>query len=146
MAVQNILMQQWKDGELNTQYPKTLAGNILDANGNFANTNLGNVNAENARQNIGASAKPVIYNVTIPANSWAGSVAPFTVTITVAGILATDTPVITPQYSSTLATAQNQNKAWNNVTYAQTLAGQIQFVAVNKKPATDLSLQVMVIR
>lgn len=78
--------------------------------------------------------------------SWSGSAAPYTQSVTVAGILATDFPHITPVYSSTLATALAQKEAWSMVSKAVSNSGKITFTCFEEKPATAIPIQIEVTR
>ena len=78
--------------------------------------------------------------------SWSGSAAPYTQSVTVSGILATDFPHITPVYSSTLATALAQKEAWSMVSKAVSNSGKITFTCFEEKPATAIPIQIEVIR
>ena len=78
--------------------------------------------------------------------SWSGSAAPYTQSVTVSGILATDFPHITPVYSSTLATALAQKEAWSMVSKAEAAAGEIAFTCLEGKPATEIPIQIEVMR
>lgn len=77
---------------------------------------------------------------------WTGSTAPYTQTISVNGILATDMPHITPVYSTTLATALAQQEAWAMVSYAETTAGNIKFTCLEEKPTAAVPIQIEVMR
>lgn len=78
--------------------------------------------------------------------TWTGSTAPYTQTVTVSGILATDTPHIMPVYSSTQATALAQKEAWAKVSKADAAAGSITFTCFEEKPTVDIPIQIEVIR
>lgn len=90
-------------------------------------------------------SKRVTATATISAN-WSGSAAPYTQTVTVTGVLATDMPHITPVYSSTLETAIAQRDAWLAVSDATAGAGNITFVCFEDKPTTAIPIQVEVNR
>ncbi|MEA5051772.1 MAG: hypothetical protein VB021_09940 [Oscillospiraceae bacterium] len=78
--------------------------------------------------------------------TWTGTAAPYTQDVTVAGILATDAPHITPVYSDTLATALLQKEAWAAVSEADAGAGKITFTCFEDKPATAVPILVEVMR
>ena len=65
--------------------------------------------------------KRAAYTSTL-STSWTGS-GPYTQTVTVSGILASDMPHITPTYSSDNATAIAQKEAWSEVSKAEAAAG-----------------------
>lgn len=83
---------------------------------------------------------------TLSAANWQGSAAPYTETLSMASILATDMPHITPVYSTTLATALAQQEAWAMVSYAETSAGNIKFTCLEDKPTVNIPIQIEVMR
>lgn len=78
--------------------------------------------------------------------TWTGSAAPYTQDVAVSGLLATDTPHITPAYSDTLATALAQKEAWALVGEADAGAGKITFTCFEDKPTTAIPIQIEVLR
>lgn len=89
---------------------------------------------------------PLHLTATITAASWTGSAAPYTQTVAVTGILATDYPHVAPVYSDTLATAIAQREAWACVGEAVTGAGTITFTCFEDKPTTAIPIQIEVMR
>lgn len=85
------------------------------------------------------------YTITLPSTGWTNS-APYSQTVTVNGILATDTPYIAPVYSSTSSTATAEKKAWNFVSMAESFDNTVVFTCFNNKPATNLNLKIEVVR
>ena len=77
--------------------------------------------------------------------TWSGS-GPYTQSVTISGILASDMPHITPIYSSDNATALAQREAWAMVTRATAGADQITFICFEDKPVVEVPIQVEVIR
>ena len=77
--------------------------------------------------------------------TWSGS-GPYTQSVTVSGILASDMPHITPVYSSDNATALAQKEAWACVSKAVTAANAITFACFEDKPVTAIPIQIEVIR
>ena len=110
----------------------------------IANGGTGATSASGARSNLGAASR-VSYTATIAIN-WTGSSAPYTQTVSVSGILATDCPHITPVYSSTLGTALLEKEAWSMVSKAETSDGSITFTCFEDKPSAEISIQIEVIR
>ena len=94
---------------------------------------------------LNAKAERATYTATL-STSWSGSAAPFTQSISLAGILASDTPHITPVFSTTNATAKSQKEAWGLVSKAVTNNGSITFTCFDSKPTVALTLQIEVIR
>lgn len=93
-----------------------------------------------------ADAKHFLATVSLPAAGWAGDAAPYTQSVTVSGILATDFPHITPVYSSTLATALAQKEAWSMVNQGVPGAGEITFTCFEDKPTVEIPIQIEVMR
>ena len=85
------------------------------------------------------------FTATITTNDWS-SAAPYTQTIGISDILATDMPHISPVYSDTLDTALAQKEAWSLVSKAVTANGSITFTCLEEKPVTAIPIQVEVIR
>lgn len=77
--------------------------------------------------------------------AWTGS-GPYTQTVAVSGILASDMPHITPVYSTDNATAIAQKEAWNCVSKAEAAAGVIKFTCFEDKPMAGIPIQIEVIR
>lgn len=77
--------------------------------------------------------------------TWTGS-GPYTQSITVSGILASDLPHITPVYSTTNATAIAQKEAWACVSKADAGLGVITFTCFEDKPETEIPIQIEVNR
>ena len=88
--------------------------------------------------------KRAAYTATL-GTGWTGS-GPYTQTVAVSGILATDMPHITPVYDAANATAIAQKKAWNCVSKAEAAAGGIKFTCFENKPTTAIPIQIEVTR
>lgn len=78
--------------------------------------------------------------------SWTGSDAPYTQTVSISGVLVSDTPHIIPMYSTTLETAKAQKEAWAKVSKSETAADSIIFTCFEEKPTTAIPIQIEVIR
>jgi len=85
-----------------------------------------------------------IYNVTLD-TSWSGSSAPFSKTVTVNGIQASDTPIIDVVMSGTYSTDTAIAEAWGYIYRAVTADGSITFYAT-EKPTINLPIQIKVVR
>lgn len=94
---------------------------------------------------LNCGALNVTATATLLASGWSSS-TPYSQTVTVAGMLATDNPHISPVYSDTLATAIDQKEAWEAVSKAVTADGTITFSCFEDKPTTDIPIQVEVNR
>ena len=88
--------------------------------------------------------KHAVLTATLDTN-WSGSAAPYTKTITVSGILATDTPIIDIVMSGTYSTDEARIEAWGYIYRAVTDADSITFYATDK-PTVDLPIQIRVVR
>ena len=77
--------------------------------------------------------------------SWSGSSAPYTKTVSVSGILSTDTPIIDVVMSGTYSTDEARIEAWGYIYRAVTADGSITFYAT-EKPTIDLPIRVKVVR
>lgn len=82
-----------------------------------------------------------IKTVSLPASGWTGSAAPYSQTVEVTGILATDTPVLVKMLAGTAteAVVKAYNKAFGFIFAGETANGTVTFKAY-KKPATDLTV------
>lgn len=89
--------------------------------------------------------KSMSVQVSLPASGWSGS-GPYTQTVTVSGLLATDRPHLFPVYSTTNATAISQQESWAMVSTAVSNAGSLTFTCFEDKPTADLTLQLEVNR
>lgn len=76
---------------------------------------------------------------------WTGS-GPYTQTVAIAGILATDMPHVVPVYDADNTTAQAQREAWGCVSRGVAAAGGIQFTCFEDKPETAIPIQIEVMR
>ena len=81
-------------------------------------------------------------NITI---TWSGS-GPYTQSIAVSGILASDMPHIMPVYSSDSTTALAQKEAWSCISRAVTANNSITFTCFEDKPTTAIPIQIEVNR
>lgn len=88
--------------------------------------------------------KRAAYTATL-GTSWTGS-GPYTQTVAVAGILASDMPHIMPVYDAANATAIAQKEAWSCVSKAEAAAGGIKFTCFEDKPGAEVPLQIEVVR
>ncbi|NLZ83018.1 MAG: hypothetical protein GX915_05085, partial [Clostridiales bacterium] len=68
--------------------------------------------------------------------------APYTQTITVAGITPDDEPIISPVYSTTNATAILQKEAWNMVGKIVTGEETITAICFEEKPTIAIPIQI----
>ena len=77
--------------------------------------------------------------------TWSGS-GPYTQSMTVSGILASDMPHIMPVYSSDSTTALAQKEAWSCISKAVAADNSITFTCFEDKPTTAIPIQIEVNR
>lgn len=90
------------------------------------------------------SGKRKTYTATI-STTWSGS-GPYTQTVSISGILASDMPHVIPNYSTTNATAISQKAAWGCISKGTAQANGIVFTCFEEKPDTAIPIQVEVLR
>lgn len=83
--------------------------------------------------------------VTLTAAGWSAA-APYTQTVAVSGILATDRPHYGAVYSGDTATALAQKEGFAVVDDLDTAAGSVTFICFEEKPEVDLTIQLEVNR
>lgn len=86
-----------------------------------------------------------LFSVNLPASGWSAS-APYTQTVSVEGILGTDTPNYGVAYSSNSETALAQKEAFAMVDDLDTTDGSVKFTCFEEKPEVDLTVQLEVNR
>ena len=84
------------------------------------------------------------YTATV-GTGWTGS-GPYTQTVAIAGVLASDMPHVVPVYDADNTTAQAQREAWGCVSRGVAAAGGIQFTCFEDKPETAIPIQIEVMR
>lgn len=89
----------------------------------------------------GSAATHAKYTATI-GTGWSGSAAPYTIAVTVSGILASDIPIIDFKPSGTYSTDQKAEEAWLNVYRAVTAANKITFYA-HEKPTVQIPINII---
>lgn len=117
---------------------------LNDPTGDTEAARKGYVDAAKEEAKTYTDSKRKTWTATITA-TWSGS-GPYTQSVTVSGILASDMPHITPVYSSDNATAIAQKEAWACVSKAVTAANSITFACFEDKPATEIPIQIEVMR
>ena len=143
-----VALKTYVDDAVGTRLPAsggTMTGNI-DLGGNALTNVKAPAAATDAATKGYVDGKRLVLTTTIPA-SWTGSAEPYTQTISVPGILATDTPHIMPvytdpNYSVTLA----QIEGWSNIVSAFSGDGVIAFYCRPDKPAVAIPIQIEVMR
>ncbi len=121
----------------------TMTGNI-DLGGNaLANVKSPAADADAATKGY-VDGKRKTFTATV-GTGWTGS-GPYTQTVAVSGILASDMPHVVPVYDADNTTAQAQREAWGCVSRGVAAAGGIQFTCFEDKPETAIPIQIEVMR
>lgn len=94
---------------------------------------------------ISKKASTMTYTVNI-GTTWTGTAAPYTQTVTVAGITANDNPIVDIYSSSTSAKFKLEMKAYSLVGKITTAANSITLICYDKKPTTAFGLQLKVVK
>lgn len=128
MAVKLIRMKP--PGYNDTVWPET-AASIVRYNGY-----LGYINVEEAID------KTIELKQAMIGTLWEGASPPYTQTIAVNGIDIGHSPVISPLYSPTLATAMAQKEAWNMVSKIETGANALYVTCFEEKPTVAIPIQI----
>lgn len=92
-----------------------------------------------------SDAKHTHATTTLSASGWS-STAPYTLSVLVSGVQATDSPHVSPVYDTDLDTALAQQEAWGMVSKAVAGSGSITFTCFEDKPSVDIPVQVEVNR
>lgn len=127
------------DGVSRTLFNQKLSD--VNAHGNDATMHV--TAAE--RATWGSKANAVTYTATLTTAGWSAS-APYTQTVTVSGLLATDNPIADVVLSSTAATAQAQIEAWGCVGRMVAAVNSFTAYCYETKPTTAIPLQFKVVR
>lgn len=95
----------------------------------------------------GATANTVIDTTcTLTVAGWTGAAAPYTQTVNVVGILATDRPILDIAVSNVTATGIAEVENFAYITKAETGAGSITFSCYEDKPDTEMTINIKVVR
>ena len=84
--------------------------------------------------------------VTLAYFRWNGNSAPYTQTVIVPGVLASDKPIIDVSISNNVATGISEAEQWSKITKAVTSNGYITFSCYEDRPSIDLVVNVKVVR
>ncbi len=88
---------------------------------------------------------PLQLNVSLPANGWS-VLAPYTQTVTAAGVLATDTPIVDVVLSDIPDIAVQELEGYGNIGRIDAGGGQITVTCYEAKPYRDITLVIKVVR
>lgn len=86
-----------------------------------------------------------LYTATLLSSGWSSS-APYTQTVSVSGILSTDTPIADVVLDVVTSTAMTQISAWMCVSKIETANGSITATCLENKPEIDIPIQLKVVR
>ena len=84
-----------------------------------------------------------VYNITMDTN-WTGETAPYTKTIAVQGMLATDIANLEPIWSTILATRQTEKEEYNKISMVTSAENSITLTCDEDKPTTSLNARIEV--
>ena len=90
-------------------------------------------------------AETITYTTTIPSTGWTAE-APYYVDVTIAGLLETDNPMITPVYTGTVETDTAIKEAWNKIDRATTASNSLRVYAFEEVPSANIPVQLQVVR
>lgn len=118
---------------------------ILDTDLNRAYVQNADTNAY-LEARLASKASTNLYTATIPTSGWSGS-APYTLEVTINGILSTDVPNIDIDLSSANTdTAKKIIEEWTKVGRITTAANKITVYCYEEKPSVALPIQLKVVR
>lgn len=124
------------------------AGGAMTGNIDLGGNALSNVKSPTADADAATKGyvdeKRKTFTATV-GTGWTGS-GPYTQTVAVSGILASDMPHVAPVYDADNTTAQAQREAWGCVSRGVAAAGGIQFTCFEDKPETAIPIQIEVMR
>ena len=86
-----------------------------------------------------------LYTATLLSSGWSSS-APYTQTVSVSGILSTDTPIADVVLDVVTSTAMSQISAWMCISKIETADGSITATCLENKPEIDIPIQLKVVR
>jgi hypothetical protein len=85
------------------------------------------------------------YTATVPITGWSGSAAPYSIDVTITGMLESDNPIVDMVPSATYETAQSQADAWGEI-YKITAGTNKITLYSNSVPKTEVPIQLKVVR
>lgn len=105
-------------------------------------TSTTSVMSQNAvTEELDAKATKASYTATLESDDWEGDAAPYTQTVDITGILATDIPIV-----DLASVTQDSLNDWARVSSITTAAGSITATCLAAKPSSSLSLRLLVLR
>jgi len=131
-------------GQAGQTVPGATDFNRIEGNTQYLKDEIDSHMAEKANLSVLGHVNHAVLTATLD-TTWSGTSAPYTKTITVSGILATDTPIIDIVMSGTYSTDEARTEAWGYIYRAVTANGSITFYAT-EKPTVSLPIQIRVVR
>ena len=122
-----------------------MAGNIA-MNGNMITGLAEPLALNDATTKAYVDNKRKIFNITLMANAWVGTSAPYAQTINVDGIVESDTPHYGLIYSENIETALLEKENWALVDDLDTANGSVTLTCFESKPSIDIVVQLEVYR
>jgi hypothetical protein len=147
----NIQIREPGNNYADVLHPETNSGMVLMSNGKTLQNDLDTHKADYAThtaKNASLSSKGHVNHAVLTATldtTWSGTSAPYTKTVSVSGILSTDTPIIDVVMSGTYSTDEARIEAWGYIYRAVTADGSITFYATDK-PTVSIPVQIRVVR
>lgn len=115
-------------------------GGSIDMSGKSV-TNVADPNEAKDAANRGyVDGKHLTPTITVPASGWSGSAAPYTQTVSAAGILETDNPHYTVVYGTSASDRAAQREAFVCIDLLETAKGSVTLTCFDTKPGADLEL------
>lgn len=116
-----------KDKDGSTVSPVTSFDSVVDEQGNNLN-----------------DYKKKLYNVTIPAEGWAGT-GPYTKTVEVTGIKETDMVNMYPVWSTNLETRTQEKEEYSKISMITSNENSIELTCDEDKPSIALNVRIEVV-
>lgn len=152
-----VSVKQLRDNQNNFIYPKIAKEGLVEPinsndvgisaiNGIQSSTVQGALN-ELAEVAETYAEKGFTWTGTLKESGWSGSAAPYTQTITISGMQATDNPFLGPNYTSTdVDTVKGQEEAFSLIGRIDSGAGNITvYIYEDSKPKVDIPILVKVV-
>ena len=95
--------------------------------------------------NIASGAVSTLFTGTLAAAGWSGNDSPYSQTLTVTGLLASDHPIVDLAMSGTYATDEARDEAWSLV-YRAVPSNGVLTVYAKEIPEVDLPVQILCVR
>jgi hypothetical protein len=131
-------------GQAGQTVPGATDFNRIEGNTQYLKDEIDSHLAEKANLSVLGHVNHAVLTATLD-TTWSGTSAPYTKTVSVSGILSTDTPIIDVVMSGTYSTDEARTEAWGYIYRAVTGADSITFYATDK-PTVDLPIQIKVVR